>query len=111
MSLNPLKRRRIAPSQIVDNNTVTKICQIIMNLNLVQYKDILINIANCNYNKDMDDIQNILHKYSFNHMSFSDTLCGVDYMQINLNLFPQMNIDYNQEQDVLKLYHKQYNHR
>lgn len=111
MSLSPVKRRRIDAIQPIDFETMTSVYNIIKNLNLSQYNYILLDMINGRYNHNLNDIQNILSKYSINdNLPFNNIRCGIDYMQINLNLFQQMYIDYNQEQDVLKLYHKQYNH-
>lgn len=110
MSNNPHKRRRFDPSQSVDFQTMTMITNIIIKLNLNQYNHILFDWINGKYNNNMDVICVILNKYSLSNASFINCLCGVDYLQTNIDLFHRINVDYNQNQDALKIYHKQHNH-
>ena len=108
--MSTLKRRRIEAIQSIDTDDMMRISNIIMRLNLLQYNHIIFDWIDSQYNNNMEDIQSIFNKYCCNDQSFTNWSCGQDYIKLNSELFKFMNIDYNQELDALKIYHKQYNH-
>ena len=110
MSTNPSKRRRLNATQSINFENMKRIFNIIIKLNLKQWNHILLNWIKCNYNKNIDEVQIIFDKYLCDNVAFNDSLCGKDYMNINMDLLNHANINYNQDLDVLKIFHKEFNH-
>ena len=98
---NPQKRRRIDATDCIDRNTMLRVSNIILKLNLKQYDHILFDYINGEYNNNIDDIQSILSNLSNHITSFPDCSCGVDYMNSNHNA-NCINIHYNEHQDILQ---------
>lgn len=110
MSVIPSKRRRFQSIQGIESEAITRICRIGLKLNLKQYNHILLDWINGRCDDNIDHIQTIFSNYLCEGTSFCDSMCGYDYLKMNLDLFHDINIDYNHEQDVIKIYHKRQNH-